>query len=247
MISEERRSALKRVLQDYMQSPSLQHLRDYQSIDKLATQIFSTLVPERVVWTKWSQDREAIVRAAAPCWVPLGELQAHLNSMPGPELTRTDVAQRIRAFEEDESRYDFPDPDHQAGCLQIYEAEMAQGTELIAIIGQIREFVVAEDERSRLEYQAHWKERQEHERQTLQARLVSGADCKWSALNGSKALYCRINGRLFKLSTAADKRFVLERVSSFDDPKGVVIGTYHHRKDVTLVLKSVPFQPDLIG
>jgi hypothetical protein len=76
---------------------------------------------------------------------------------------------------------------------------------------------------------------------------VSGADCKWSALNGSKALYCRINGRLFKLSTAADKRFVLERVSSFDDPKGVVIGTYHHRKDVTQVLKSVPFQPDLIG
>ena len=165
----------------------------------------------------------------------------------GPAGDRIPTSTLLRAFEEDESRYDFPDPDHQAGCLQIYEAEMAQGTELIAIIGQIREFVVAEDERSRLEYQAHWKERQEQERQTLHARLVSGADCKWSPLNGSKALYCRINGRLFKLSNAADKRFVLERVSSFDDPKGVVIGTYQHRKDVTQALKSVPFQPDLIG
>ena len=247
MISEERRSARKSVLHDYMQSPSLQHLRDYQSINKLATQILSTLVPERVVWTKWSQDREAIVRAAAPCWIPLGELQAHLNSMPGTELTRTDVAQRIRAFEEDESRYDFADPEHQAGCLQIYDAEMAQGTELIAIIGQIREFVAAEDERTRLEREAHWKALQQQERQALQARLVSGADCKWSALNGSKALYCRINGRLFKLSNVADKRFVLERVSSFDDPKGVVIGTYHNRTDVTQVLRSVPFQPDLMG
>jgi hypothetical protein len=72
MISEERRSALKRVLHDYVQSPSLQHLRDYQSINKLAAQILSTLVPERVVWTKWSEDREAIVRAAAPCWITLG-------------------------------------------------------------------------------------------------------------------------------------------------------------------------------
>ncbi len=74
MISEERRSALKRVLHDYVQSPSLQHLRDDQSINKLAAQILSTLVPERVVWTKWSEDREAIVRAAAPCWITLAAL-----------------------------------------------------------------------------------------------------------------------------------------------------------------------------
>jgi hypothetical protein len=42
--------------------------------------------------------------------------------MPGPQLTLTDVAQRLKTFE-DEHYYDYPNEDLQVGCLAVYEKE----------------------------------------------------------------------------------------------------------------------------
>lgn len=53
------------------------------------------------IWQKWDPDREALVRAAARCWIPIGNLRAFFNEMPGPSLTETDVVQRLLAIHEE--------------------------------------------------------------------------------------------------------------------------------------------------
>jgi hypothetical protein len=47
-----------------------------------------------------------------------------LNGMPGPQLTMTDVTQRLKALKEEE-HYDYPREELQAGCLAIYKNEKA--------------------------------------------------------------------------------------------------------------------------
>lgn len=46
---------------------------------------------------------------------PLEDLRAFLNELPGPVLTITDVAQRMRAFE-DEDYFSYPKEELQPGC-----------------------------------------------------------------------------------------------------------------------------------
>jgi hypothetical protein len=50
--------------------------------------------------------RETLLKSAAGCWIPVEALQEFLNGMPGPALTKTDVAQRLRAFEDE--GYSYP-------------------------------------------------------------------------------------------------------------------------------------------
>jgi hypothetical protein len=61
-------------------------------------------------------------------------------------LTQTDVLQRMRAFWE-EPWAEYPNEDLRAGCLELYEIEKTQGTELPAIIGALQEYVGLEDDR----------------------------------------------------------------------------------------------------
>ena len=63
----------------------------------------------------------------------------YLNALPGPPLTLTDVKQRLRALWEEPSDH-YPDEDLKEGCPALYYAEKMQGTELIAIVGAIREY-----------------------------------------------------------------------------------------------------------
>ena len=46
-------------------------------------------------------EREDVVKAAAPCWIPTEDIRASLNNLPGPTLTKTDVEQRLRAIWEE--------------------------------------------------------------------------------------------------------------------------------------------------
>jgi hypothetical protein len=68
----------------------------------LAKELVEKLDHRTGVWRKWSEEREAVVKSAKGCWLPIDDLREYLNGMPGPSLTRMDVAQRLRAFQEDE-------------------------------------------------------------------------------------------------------------------------------------------------
>jgi hypothetical protein len=91
-------------LTDYVESPSLRHIRDPKNLQKLAQEIVKAVDRAGSIWGKWDGPREELAKAAAPCWIPTEDLQAFLNRLPGAALTRTDVVQRLRAFYEEPER-----------------------------------------------------------------------------------------------------------------------------------------------
>lgn len=243
MQGDERPTIVHRLIAEHLRSPSLRHIRDPYAVRKLAGEIVAKLDRGCGLWGKWDGPREALVRAAAPCWVPPNDLRDYLNQMPGPALTTTDVVQRLRAVhEEDYSAY--PNEELRPGCLALYETEKAAGTELAAIVGALQEYVDREEERLRVENRERWRRHAEEERLALEQRFLSGADCKWTALQRSKELYCRLNGRTYRLSPTADKMWNLHRVAGQDDECGDLIGKYRRRGDATKALAQIAYAPE---
>jgi hypothetical protein len=194
------------------------------------------------IWLKWDEQREKLVKSAVGCWIPLDDLRDFLNKLPEPALTTTDVTQRMRAFE-DEDYFSYPKEELQPGCLTIYEREKANGTELPAIIGLLRDHVEREEERLRIEQKERYEQSRETERIAREQRLLSGADCKWTQLAKSPDWHCRTNGRLYRLSLTKDK-MNLYRADSVDSPNGSLIGKYQNRGDAAKVVAQVAYQPD---
>ncbi len=76
------------------------------------------------------------------------------------------------------------------GCLALYNRERAEGTELPAILSMLREHVEQEEARLRKEREEQWQKVRLQEQEAREARLQSGADCKWTQMRGSKLWYC---------------------------------------------------------
>jgi hypothetical protein len=243
MSNDERIWAVKELLFDYVRSPSLRHIRDPHSLSRLAQEIVKRIDRGNSIWRKWDGQREVLVKSAVGCWIPIEDLRDFLNSMPGPPLTKTDVAERLKAFE-DEQYYAYPNEELQPGCLALYEKEKAEGTELPAIVGLLREHLDREEERIRAEQQEHYRQWREQDRIAREQRLLSGADCKWTQLLKSPHWYCRANGRTYRLSPTKDKLWNLYRVYSIsDDEKAALIGKYQRRGDATKVVAEMAYQP----
>ncbi|RBP18148.1 hypothetical protein DFR50_10192 [Roseiarcus fermentans] len=242
MYDNERIQAVRRLLFEYVESPSLRHLRDSRSIDKLAQSIIIAIDRQRSVWSKWEGEREALLRAAAECWIPIEDMRQFLNNLPGPKLTTTDVAQRLRAVHEEPYNH-YPNEGLQEACLGVYRREVSEGTELPAIIGALQEFVEEEGARRRREAEATYREQQKEERETLERRFLAGADCKWTPIGGSKALYIRKNGRAYRLVPTKDKRWELFRIQDVDD-SGKEIGVYGRRGDANKALAKLAYEPE---
>ena len=173
----------------------------------------------------------------------MADLQAFLNQMVGPHLTITDVSQRYKAFEEEEHGY--AKEELQSGCLEIYEREKAEGTELPAIIQLLRDHVELEEERLWNEQNERYRKSREEDRIAKEQRLLSGADCKWTQLQKSAHWYCRSNGRTYRLSPSSDKRWELFRVQSVSDAeKAPLIGRYQNRGDATKVIAKMAYEPE---
>lgn len=241
MFDNDRVYAVRRLIFDYVRSPSLRHLRDPHSVGKLAEQVVVAVDRAPSVWRKWEGRREELLKGSVGCWVPLEDLREWLNAMPGPGLTLTDVAQRLRAFEEDYSSY--ADEGLRDGCLELYGREKAEGTELPAIIGALQEYVEAETERRRVAREEAWRRRQEEERLALEQRFLSGADCKWTPIQKSAALFTRKNGRAYRLSPTKDKRWDLFRIEGVEDASAK-IGTYGTRGDASKALAKLAYEPE---
>lgn len=242
MTDHERVYAVSQLIADYVRSPSLRHLRDPHSIWRLSTDIVNRLDRGSSVWKKWDEHREAITKAAAPCWVPVKDLRDFLNSMSGPSLTSTDIVQRMRVFTE-EPFAPYPNDELREGCEALYAREKAAGTEMPAIVGALREYVEAGEQRLRQEREERYRRLVEEERQALEQRFLSGADCKWTPIGHSKEFYCRMNGRSYRLTPTADKMWQLHRIEAIGD-KGALVGKYQKRGDATKALAQVAYQPD---
>lgn len=243
MDSNDQVRAVKELLFNHVCTPYQRHIRDGWAIHLLANEIVEKLRQRDGVWRKWTEQRETLVKSATDCWIPIEDLQEYLNGMPGPQLTRMDVAQRLRAFQEDEygSR---PNEGVKSGCRLIFEKEKAEGTELPAIIGAIQEWVEQEEIRQMRESQAERQRQIEAEKLALEQRLLSGADCKWTPLNKSAEVYCRTNGRTYRLSRTSEKSMSLHRIKTLEDTEGLLIGNYRTRGDATKVISEAAYQPE---
>jgi len=241
-MDDDRRSAVAATLFDFLKSPSLRHLRDPHSVRKLAREIVGVLDSAGSVWKKWDGKREEVAKAAALCWIPLEDLQAFLNTLPGPLLTKTDVEQRLRAIWE-EPYMSYPNDDVKDSCLALYQLEKEQGTEMRAIIGALQEHVERQEERLRRERDENWRRVKEEQRIALERRFLSGADCGWTAIGKSHVLYCRRNGRAFRIVQGKDKRWALYRIKNTEDD-GHQLGTYRGRGDANKALEEIAYAPE---
>lgn len=240
---EDQAGIVRRLLSEYVRSPSLRHIRDSYALARLASEIVGKLNRGSSAWLKWSASREEVVKAAAPCWLPVQSLADHLNAMPGPRLTVTDVAQRIRSLQE-QDKAEYPNENVREICEALFLREQAEGTEIPAIIGAAREVIEREEERIRTEWQTRYKAEQEAKRSALEDRFRSGADCKWTPLAGSKELVCRINGRAYRLQPSSGGQVELYRIDVPDEP-GIFVGRYRHRRDASKALETVSYALDL--
>jgi len=244
MKDDERVWTVRELLSDYVKSPSLRHIRDPYSVNRLAQEIIRRLDRSNSIWRKWNGPREVLLKSAIGCWIPVEALRDFLNEMPGPALTRTDVAERLKAFEVEE--HEYPDDDLQSGCLALYEKENAEGTELPAIIGLLRDHIEREDERIRTEQRERYERSRDEERAAREQRLLSGADCGWTQLHKSSHWYCRVNGRTYRASSTKDKkRWNVHRVqSTSDEEEAPLIGTYQGRGDAMKAIKEMAYKPE---
>jgi len=242
MANNEHLRVVHQLIHECVQSPSLRHLRDPNSIAKVARQITQTIDREPSVWRKWQGERDSLLRSAAGCWVPLDDLREFLNALPGQPLTLTDVAQRLRAIHE-EPYSSYPNDDLREPCEELCAREKAAGTELPAIIGALQEFVEVETQRAAEAREAAWRQRLMEERRAREERFLAGADCNWTSVQNSKDLYTRKNGRAYRLSPTKEKRWELFRIEQLGDT-GKPLGIYGTRTDVNKALKKLAYEPE---
>jgi len=235
---------VRRLLFRYLQSPSLRHLRDPKQVDRLAEEIVTAIDHTSPLWSKWDVVRAELLKAAAKTWIPVGDLVAFLNGLPGPSFTQTDVEQRLRAFQEEPYADLYPDERVKDACLALYAAELEAGTELTAIVGALQEFADEEERRLDRVLQVAWKAAQAADRLALERRFLSGADCKWTPLDGSKAVFTRVNGRAYRLTPTQDKRWQLHRIKEATEP-GDLIGVSSTRGAANQVIEKVAYGPEL--
>lgn len=242
-MSEERREDIVRsVIAHYVNTRPINQIRDWFGLTTVSREVVKRLEAESSIWRKWNLPREALVKLAVGCWIPLEDLRTLLNEMPGPALSPTDVAQRLRAFCEEEC--EEPNEGLREGCLAIYEEEKAQGTELAAIISRLREHVDREEMRLIHERWDLQKRETEERRVALEQSFLAGEDCKWTSVAGSEAVYCRVNGRAYRLAPKEGRSRSLFRISAVDDINPRLVGKYQNRSEATKVVSEIAYQPE---
>jgi len=242
MSEDPRLRTVYNLIRDYLAIPSPQYLREPEPILKLSHTILGALDGSAGPWRKWPPAREALIRSATDCWIPLEDFHEALNELPGPPLTASDVKARLLALWEEYC--DRPDDSLKEGCEALYAEEKAAGTELAAITLIIRDWMGEECGRRYRVEQAE-KDRLKAEAQQLaEETFLSGADCKWTQFGTAPALFCRVNGRMYRLDRVPDRMVEVQRVQSMEETAGRYIGRYKGRPDATKAIAYIAYQPE---
>lgn len=88
-MDSERLYAVTSRLFEYVKSPSLRHLRDPRSIQRLAHDLLTAVDRASSIWNKWDGPREQIAKSAAHCWIPYSDTQVHTNCYRSLETVHT--------------------------------------------------------------------------------------------------------------------------------------------------------------
>jgi hypothetical protein len=227
--------------------PTLRRM-GHEQIAKLAEQIMQ-IATDRGLWTKWSGDRETLAKRAAEIWIPLEDLREALNALPGPALTKVDVEQRIRDFQEQPYSGPYPRREIEAEALAVFAEEKARGTEFVAILGYMEEWYWGAEERLRQKAAQERRERIAVDKRRAEARLRNGADCPWTAATGIADLHCCKNGRLYRLrplptTTKHEPAFEVLRVDDLEAKRGRPVGRYRTRGEASTAVAKVAYQED---
>ncbi|MES3026849.1 MAG: hypothetical protein V4820_03210 [Pseudomonadota bacterium] len=84
MFFDQRIETITRLIARHVSSPSLRHVRDHKAIQELARDIVREIDREPSVWRKWDAQREALLKAASRCWVPVED-----GRVPSPYVLLT--------------------------------------------------------------------------------------------------------------------------------------------------------------
>jgi hypothetical protein len=250
MPEDERYYEIIRILHQYSARPLLKFPNEAE-IPALAKKILKAAIGPISLWAKWDKDREELARRAAEVWVPLEDLRAALNVLPGEPLTQVDVEQRLYTIRHEHGGYSSgPDEELKAAALGAYAEEKAKGTEFIAILGWLEEWMWGAEENLRRKRNQERQEQIEREKRNAEARLRSGADCPWTPAAGLADLHCRKNARLFRLkaleksTSPLSPKFEVLEIKSFEDKRGVPIGRYRTRSDASKAVLEVAYKPE---
>lgn len=243
----DRYGAVRRLIWRYVQSPSLRHLRDTRSIQEITTEIVELFERRRPSWRKWSGDRDELAEIASNVWVPVEDLRAYLNDMPGPELTAMDVEERLNTLRDG----DRPEEARET-CERIYAEEKAKGTELPAVLRFLAGYVISHDLGTYDRVRRAEREAREAAHKAKQDRFHSGVDCGWTMFGELYAhpkppdRFCRVNGRMYRHAKVEHGHFRLYRIATFEDRPGVPVGTYSDKKAIDAALETIAYAPDVI-
>ncbi|WP_075632293.1 hypothetical protein [Novacetimonas hansenii] len=250
MSDEQRLHEIIYLLRQYSARPPLKFPTEAE-IPKLARRILETAKGPKSLWTKWSSDREDVIKRAADVWIPLDDLREALNVLPGENLTATDVEQRLNAVRSELGGYTRgPDETLKEEAFTAYATEKAKGTEFIALLGWMEDWMWGAEEILRRKQTEERQRRIAQERRQAEARLRSGADSPWTGASGFPDLYCRKNARLFRLkglnkdTSPLAAKFEVFEVKSFEDKRGVLIGRYRTRSDASKAVLEVAYNPE---
>jgi hypothetical protein len=75
------------------------------------------------------------------------------------------------------------------------------------------------------------------------AAIFVGGGLWLDAIGRIRSLYCRRNGRTFRIQRAKDKRWNLYRIATKEDA-GVLLGTYEGRGVANKALAQIAYQPE---
>lgn len=246
MAQYDRRSEVRTLLWQHAH-PTLRSM-DFMRISKLTDEIVE-IMDHRSVWTKWGKDREEIARRAADMCIPMEDLREALNAMPGPELTKVDVEQRIRDIREAPYGSGYPPDSLAAESFAVFAEEKAKGTEFIALLGYMEDWSYGATERLRLKAEKERREHIEEDKRNAETRLRNGVDCPWTTAADIPDLHCRKNGRLYRLhalkpTSKFEPAFEVLRVDNLDAKRGRIVGRYRTRGEATKAVANVAYQED---
>jgi hypothetical protein len=250
MTEDQRFHEIIRLLHQYSARPPLKFPTDAE-LPALAKKILKAATGPTSLWAKWDKDRDELARRAAEVWAPLEDLRTALNTLPGEPLTCIDVEQRLYAIRSEHGGYSYgPEEELKNAALTAYAEEKAKGTEFIAMLGWLEEWMWGAGENLRRKRDKERQEQIEQDKRNAEARLRSGADCPWTAAAGLADLHCRKNARLFRLkaleraASPLSPKFEVFEVKSVDEKRGVPIGRYRTRSDASKAVLEVAYKPE---